>query len=410
MKRSADVVVVGGGPAGSAAAILLARAGFDVCLLEKGHFPREKPCGEYLSPGCVPLLDRLGVLSALESGCGRPIRGMRVETSGGAVFTGTYPSNGILPHGYSLPRYCFDTLVFEAARAAGAECLEGWRVADLIRVDQRVTGVIAASDGRTRHFTAPLTIGADGRNSVVARRLGLFSWHPSHRKVAFVQRFQMPDEVGHLGEVYLGRAGYCILNPQEAGKINVGIVVDQRDLRLHRDWNEVFRELIAAYPLVRVKLSRAHPVTPLRIIGPLACRVKEVAGEGYVLAGDAAGYYDPMTGEGIYQALKGAEFAAEIAGKALKNRDITPRALEPYAVAHHSEFGPKERVCQLLQQIVHRPRLCEYVVRHLKDRRDLGEELMGVVGDLLPARRLLRPGFWTRLLLCPSIDGVLPRP
>ncbi len=398
MRRTADVLVVGGGPAGSAAAILLARAGFEVCLLERAHLPRDKACGEYLSPGCVPLLERLGVLSAVQRAHAHPIRGMRVETPDGAFFTGTYPDDGIRPHGYSLPRYRFDTLLFEAARLAGVDCLEGWRVVDLIREGQRVTGVIATSAGRTRRFTARLTIGADGRNSVVARRLGLFAWHPSHRKVAFVRRFQVPAELGDLGEVCLGRAGYCILNPQAAGTANVAVVVDQRDLPLHRPWEEVFRELLETYPPAQEKLCGARPLSPLRVLGPLACRSKRVAGDGFILVGDAAGYYDPMTGEGIYQALKGAELAAETVADALRQGQATIAGLERYAVAYHREFDSKERVCQLLQQIVRRPLVCRVLVRRFQGRREQVCELMGVVGDLLPARRLLRASFWTSLL------------
>jgi len=393
MKRTADVVVVGGGPGGSGAAILLARAGLRVCLLEKGTFPREKPCGEYLSPGCVPLLHRLGVMDALEAFGPQPIRGMRIEGPDGTVVTGTYPGDGASPHGYAIPRYRFDALLVEAARRAGVTYLEGWRVVDLIRKGRRVAGVVAASEDGTHPFHAAITIGADGRNSVVARRLKLFARHPSHRKVALVQRFQTAAELGDLGEVYLGKAGYCILNPQGAGTVNVGVVVDQRDLPLHRPWEGVFRDLVHAYPQVRAKLNGAHPLNPLWVLGPLASRARRIAGKGFLLVGDAAGYYDPMTGEGIYQALRGAEIAAE----ALLTRDMTARTLRRYAAAYHKEFGPKDRVCQILQQIVSRPRLCGFLGRHLQGRREHIQELMGVVGDLLPPQRLLRPRFWTSL-------------
>lgn len=409
MRRTADVVVVGGGPAGSATAILLARAGLHVCLLEKGHYPREKPCGEYLSPGCVSLLQRLGVFSTFTAERPHPIRGMRIEADRGTVFTATYAGDGTGHHGYALPRYRLDPVLFDAARQAGVDCHEGSQVVDVMREGERVVGVVMESRGRPQVLRAAITIGADGRSSVVARRLKLFTWHPSHRKMALLQRFQAPEDRGDLGEVYLGRAGYCILNPEGAGVFNVGLVVDQRDLPLHRAWDGVFRELRADFPQVRGMVERARPLNALRVIGPLACRAKRVAGDGFLLVGDAAGYYDPMTGEGVYQALRGAELAAGTVVEALANGGPAGEALGRYAVCYRREFAPKDRVCQLLQQIVRRPGLCGLLVRRLNDRPTHAEELMGIVGDLLAARRLLRPGFWLRLLLRPAIDEPIRR-
>jgi geranylgeranyl reductase family protein len=397
--------VVGGGPAGSATAILLARAGLKVCLLEKACFPREKPCGEYLSPGCLPILDRLGLLSALEALGPQSIRGMRIESPGGTVLMGVYPGNGTAPHGYALPRYRFDALLFDAARKAGVECHEGWRVVNLIREGGSVAGVVADSEGRSRSLTASVTIGADGRNSVVARRLNLFAWHRTHRKVALLRRFQVSADLGDVGEVYLGKTGYSILNPQGRGVLNIGVVVDQQALALHQAWDRVLCDLLGAYPRVRAMLGEARPLNAIRVLGPLACHATQVAGNGFLLVGDAAGYYDPMTGEGVYQALRGAELAAKTVAEALSNGGPTATTLGRYAVRYRREFAPKDRVCQLLQRIVRRPRLCDLLVRRLSNRPIHTRELMGVVGDLLAPRRLLRPAFWLRLLLRPTIDG-----
>jgi flavin-dependent dehydrogenase len=390
-------------------AILLARAGLKVCLLEKSHFPREKPCGEYVSPGCLSILDRLGLLSAFEALGPQPIRGMRIVTPGGTVLTGVYPGNGTASHGYSLPRYRFDALLFDAARKAGVECHEGWRVVDLIRAGGGVAGVVADSEGRSRSFTASVTIGADGRNSVVARRLKLFAWHSSHRKVALLRRFQVPVDVGDVGEVYLGTTGYSILNPQGRGVLNVGVVVDQQDLPLHQAWERVLCDLLAAYPRVQGVLEGARPLNAIRVLGPLACRTTRVAGDGFLLVGDAAGYYDPMTGEGVYQALRGAELAAKTVAEALSNGGPTAKALGRYAVRYRREFAPKDRVCHLLQHIVCRPHLCDLLIRRLNDRPTHAEELMGVVGDLLAPGRLLNPAFWLRLLFRPAIDEPIRR-
>jgi flavin-dependent dehydrogenase len=254
-----------------------------------------------------------------------------------------------------------------------------------------------------------VTIGADGRNSVVARRLKLFAWHSSHRKVALLRRFQVSVDVGDVGEVYLGTTGYSILNPQGRGVLNVGVVVDQQDLPLHQAWERVLCDLLAAYPRVRGVLEGARPLNAIRVLGPLACRTTRVAGDGFLLVGDAAGYYDPMTGEGVYQALRGAELAAKTVAEALSNGGPTAKALGRYAVHHRREFAPKDRVCHLLQHIVCRPHLCDLLIRRLNDRPTHAEELMGVVGDLLAPGRLLNPAFWFRLLFRPAIDEPIRR-
>jgi flavin-dependent dehydrogenase len=214
-----------------------------------------------------------------------------------------------------------------------------------------------------------------------------------------LRRFQVPADRGDVGKVYLGKTGYCILNPQGRGVVNIGVVVDQQALPLHRPWERVWCDLLGAYAPVREVLQAARPLNAIRVLGPLACRARRVAGDGFLLVGDAASYYDPMTGEGVYQALRGAELAAQTVIDALSNGGPTARGLGRYTVCYRREFAPKDRVCRLLQQIVCRPRLCDLLVRRLDDRPIHAEELMGVIGDLLAPRRLLRPAFWLRLLL-----------
>src|SRR3970282_2505455 len=144
-------------------------------------------------------------------------------------------------------------------------------------------------------------------NAVAARRLKLFAWHRTHRKVALLRRFQMPVDVGDVGEVYLGTTGYSILNPQGRGVLNIGVVGDQQDLPLHQAWERVLCDLFAAYPRVREVLEGARPLNAIRILGPLACRATRVAGDGFLLVGDGAGYYNPRTGAGGCQGTRGVE-------------------------------------------------------------------------------------------------------
>jgi flavin-dependent dehydrogenase len=126
--------------------------------------------------------------------------------------------------------------------------------------------------------------------------------------------------------------------------------------------------------------------------------VKRVAGDGYLLVGDAAGFLDPFTGDGIYHALRGAQLAAPVASAALRAGDLTAGALAPYRVARRHAFAAKRQVCWIVQIFIHSPTLMDYATARLDRREELGETFAGVLGDLYPARRALSPLFLARLL------------
>src|SRR4029077_10691807 len=224
----ADVVVVGAGPAGAATAILLAERGHAVTLLDKAAFPRPKICGEYLSPAAARVLDRLGVLKAVDAAGAQPLHGMRITAPDGSVLDGTYPTGGrwggCPGHALALPREVFDRILVERARALPVDVRERQRVTGLLREGDRVVGVQAEDeDGARVDVAARLVVGADGRASVVARALGLVRPHRL-RRLALIQYVSGVDGLGVRGEIFVDPPDYSILNPVAPGLVNLSLV------------------------------------------------------------------------------------------------------------------------------------------------------------------------------------------
>src|SRR5688572_4387567 len=170
-----DAIVVGGGPAGSASAALLAADGWRVLVIDRARFPRRKPCAECINPAGVAALRRLGVLDrVMEAGPAR-LDGWRIASDSGPSFLGRFAA-GV--HGIALPRETLDAILLDHARDAGAEVREGIKATDLLRNDDgRVRGVVAGGEA----IAGRMVIGADGLRSVVLRRLGLLARAPRLR-------------------------------------------------------------------------------------------------------------------------------------------------------------------------------------------------------------------------------------
>ena len=405
----ADAVVVGAGPAGAATAILLAEQGLSVVLLDRARFPRDKICGEYLSPEGSRILDRLGVLARVKARGARPLRGMRILAPDGTLLVGDYPADGPWhghrPHALAVRRRMLDVALVERAREAGAAVREGMRVVDLLRDGRRVTGVVAeptepgARAGAAERFPARLVIAADGRTSVVVQRLGLRRPHRWLRRLALVADVEGACGDPERGEIVLAPPAYSILNPVAAGVGNLSLVIPVEEARRHKaDLAGYFDGVTRAFPGFRERLRHARRVGPVRALGPLAYHVVPPREDGVVLVGDAAGFLDPFTGEGIYAALRSAEIAAEVGTRAVKTGDVSAAALRPVHVRRAVEFAAKTRVTLILQRVIARRTLSVAAARLLAGRPAHLARLMGVLGDFVPPRALLEPSFLARLL------------
>jgi len=351
-----DVIVVGAGPAGSMAALVLARAGVRVCLLEREALPRPKLCGDTINPGAVATLAALNLEGGPLSTAVR-LRGMLVSSPRVAV-RGEYPAGAVA---LAVPRSRFDHWLIEAAVAAGAKLECGVRVrGPLWRTDgasSEVAGVELTRGGSIIRVPAMITIAADGRRSVLARAAGL-SRHPQKpRRWAFGVYATDVGGMTDMGEMHLRAGHYVGLAPLGGGLTNVCVVTGRRPEG--RSPGDVIRRVLAGDRRLHERTVAMRPAGAPHVLGPLAVDCEGVGRPGLLLAGDAAGFVDPMTGDGVHIAIRGGVLAAEAALRALESGD-THAAVSGLASRRDAVLGSKLQFNRWLRRLAGSPMALEF--------------------------------------------------
>jgi len=381
-RLDADVVVVGGGPAGSVMAGLLARQGHDVMLLDRANFPRGKPCGESVNPGAVRELERLGLLQAVRAHPHETIDRWVVHAFDGPTFEGRFRG---ADHGLAIDRSLFDKTLLDFARAEGVRVITGTRVTDLLLEQGHVVGVQTIDGSATR---ARLVVGADGLRSVVVRRLGLVRESSGARKIALTAHVEAPEVVRHTGVLSLTSWGCVGIAPIGGGIANVVVVIDRpAEAEIDGEPDACFDRLVAGNPY----LCGAKRACAVKATGPFDVPTRGVTANGALLVGDAAGYFDPLTGQGIFRALRGAQVAAEVAGTCLRSGRTSRPDMAAYERQSRRDFAGGIRIQRLIEFAIRHPPLFLAFAGLLRSRPTLADRVVAVTGDLLPPSRLLLP-------------------
>jgi geranylgeranyl reductase family protein len=394
-RTNCDVLIVGGGPAGTSTAHALAREGADVMLIDRARFPRPKPCAEYLSPEASRILDSMGALAAVESSGAAQLAGVLVRSPSGDTIRGEFiAGHAYTPYrqrGLSVRREVLDKLLVDSVRARGVTVHEGTRATSLTHVATGGYDVELAAEGSITTVRAGLVIGADGLHSLVARRLGLTGAARWPRRLALVTHYAGVSGIGEMAEMHVERDGFVGIADVGDGLTTVALVVPARNARAIAGRKEEFLTTwLGARPHLAPRFANARRVSPIQATGPFASRARRAWAADALLVGDAADFFDPFTGEGIFAALRGGEMAAGAALAALAASGSARRsALSSYDEERRREFGGKWVVERVIAAVVGNPWLINRAARTLARRRDLADLLIGVTGDFVPAREVV---------------------
>jgi geranylgeranyl reductase family protein len=362
-----DVIIVGGGPAGCAAAIRLAESGARVVVLEEKHHPRGKLCGEFITPESFPTLRRLGVLDRMTREGARQITDINLVAASGKIVSVPISDMSDETAAMSLSRARFDQILFERARERGAVCREGIAVKECIFKDGQPCGVEALSlaDGEAVRFRARIVIDASGRNSRLTLRRGeRLGGRPGARLYALKAHLRSVAGIDRQVELYFFRGGYGGLSRVEEGLVNLCFITSEAVLRQSSgDPSKVLLQTVMKNPLARERLAGAEVVDKWFSTGPLTFGTRRLARSGALAIGDASGMIDPFTGTGIQMALRTGDLAAESVVEALgregngagDTKALVNRALRSYAERYESEFGKRMRVAQTLRNAAFSP-------------------------------------------------------
>jgi flavin-dependent dehydrogenase len=346
------------------------------------------------------MLRDLGVAGDLQALGVREVRGMLLHGHGRRArgrFSDVGAARAPFEYGWAVRRELFDDVLLRAAlRTGGVELFEGMRADGVLRGDSgEVTGLqVHRPGGEPVELRAPLTIGADGLRSRVARELGVQRSVPWLDKIALTTRYA-GVHWGGFAEVHFFDGGYLACTAVDGGLLTVNLVLDRA---LYRQ-SGLPRELALADWLSRVpalgeRLARGRRVDPVRGLGPLARKTVRQTFDGAALVGDACGYVDPVTGEGVFFALKGAEMLAENAIAALHKGRVDRAALASYARGRRREIAPRAAFATLLQRGLRHPAIVRRALGLLEARPELVDVLVSITGDYVPLRELARPKLW----------------
>jgi geranylgeranyl reductase family protein len=396
MKKNYDVIIVGAGPAGCSAAYFTAKFGYDVLLVDKKKFPRDKACGDAIGPRSVKMLKKMKVHERFKPYNLKLIKGVLMTSPNYTKMRGK-----VSHIQYVIPRNIFDNVLLSYVKEHNIDVIEDYYVNGLIFNGNRISGIKGLDDSQTK---CKIVIGADGVHSIVAKQAGLYKRNPYHEAVCVRAYFDGVQGLDDYIEIHWDsklKPGFAWIFPVDDTSANVGLGLISSFIK-DKEGNirDLFKYFITENPYGRSKLENAKMVNSLKgwpiKFGSMA---KNCCSDGAILIGDAACFVDPGSGEGIYQALKSGELAAEVVHCAFRKRDYSKETLKDYEDKWREEFGEDFKYGQIIKKLSAMPDfMLNYQIAKASKNNKLAHMLAGIICGEYPRKKLISWGLVSKLL------------
>ena len=378
-----DIAIVGAGPAGSSAAIFLARKGYSVALIDKERFPREKLCGDFINPINRPVFRALGVEEEILSQQHEKVTSFRMTSFSGEEAEAALVGRGE-DTGLGLRRFDLDHILLKRAASEGASLFEETKVRS-IRKENGGWNLEIDRRGIVEHLPARVLIGADGRNSWVAHHLGMVTASSTRRRsVGFQVRLKSTTKIGSKVEIHLFPDGYAGLVGLGDHTVTLGFAVGKTVLRYQAP-ERLLDSHLSVNPYLKETLRRSEIVGAMCSTYPIYFSPRRSYGNGVLLAGDAARVSEPVTGEGIYFAMKSGELAAKALDQAFKVSDFSARHLHIYEHECQRAFARRRTINIIIQWLMYRPAVLSPLIRLSRTRTRLLDSVVRMICEPLPS-------------------------
>jgi len=382
-----EVIISGAGPAGSSLAIWLSRRGIRVLLTDKFHFPRDKVCGEAISPGAVDLLEDLGVKNELEKISTEKFYGVSFVSPSKKERLVNYPENKF---GYAVSRKTLDKIILDQAQQNPlVTVIEGFMLKNL-KVEKDKVFISGNKDKKDLQFSAKLLVAADGRYSTIAGLINNYRSTEEFRRYVYVATLNNVQDLTNHTELIIRNKKYqYLVSRQGKEQASIAVVINDPKFAKGTMNKESFLGLLKESDSISKRIEKVDFETKLKGIILQKYRLKTLVHDRVLYVGDSTGFIDPITGEGIYRALKSSHLASEVIFAAVKKKSYQKKDLEEYQNKLLREFNPIYRFIKTAVFLTTNETVAEFVIKRMNREDSFAKKLVSLQGALIPGKELL---------------------